>query len=83
VKKIGGEKIEKLFSIKTTIILRDKMSNINIDFVQANQPSFFVHFAYANVTEEMVSQTLEELNLGTIREISGLEIQLPTKYAKN
>ncbi|MFM2009760.1 MAG: hypothetical protein RLZZ479_150 [Bacteroidota bacterium] len=70
MKKIGGKKIEKLFSIKTTIILRDKMSNINIDFVQANQPSFFVHFAYANVTEEMVSRTLEELNLGTIREIS-------------
>jgi hypothetical protein len=70
MKKMGGKKIEKLFPTKTTIILRDKMSNINIDFVQATQPSFFVHFAYANVTEEMVSQTLEELNLGTIREIS-------------
>ena len=46
------------------------MSNINLDFVQTNQPSFFVHFAYANVTEEMISRTLEELNLGDIREIS-------------
>jgi hypothetical protein len=46
------------------------MSNINLDFVQATQPSFFVHFAYANVTEEMISQTLEALNLGSIREIS-------------
>jgi hypothetical protein len=46
------------------------MSNINLDFVQAAQPSFFVHFAYANVTEEMISQTLEALNLGSIREIS-------------
>jgi hypothetical protein len=46
------------------------MSNINLDFVQTNQPSFFVHFAYANVTEEMISQTLEALNLGDIREIS-------------
>jgi hypothetical protein len=46
------------------------MSNINLDFVQSNQPSFFVHFAYANVTEEMISQTLEALNLGNIREIS-------------
>jgi hypothetical protein len=46
------------------------MSNINLDFVQATQPSFFVHFAYANVTEEMISQTLEALNLGNIREIS-------------
>ena len=46
------------------------MSIINLDFVQTNQPSFFVHFAYANVTEEMISRTLEELNLGDIREIS-------------
>jgi hypothetical protein len=46
------------------------MSNINLDFVQTSQPSFFVHFAYANVTEEMISQTLEALNLGSIREIS-------------
>ncbi len=46
------------------------MSNINLDFVQASQPSFFVHFAYANVTEEMISQTLEAVNLGSIREIS-------------
>jgi hypothetical protein len=64
------KKIEKLFSIKTNIISCYKMSNINLDFVQANQPSFFVHFAYANVTEEMISQTLEALNLGSIREIS-------------
>lgn len=46
------------------------MSTINLDFVQTNQPSFFVHFAYANVSEEMISQTLEALNLGDIREIS-------------
>jgi hypothetical protein len=64
------KKIEKLFSIKTNIISCYKMSNINLDFVQAAQPSFFVHFAYANVTEEMISQTLEALNLGSIREIS-------------
>ena len=64
------KKIEKLFSIKTNTISCYKMSNINLDFVQATQPSFFVHFAYANVTEEMISQTLEALNLGIIREIS-------------
>jgi hypothetical protein len=67
---ISLKKIEKLFSIKTNIISCYKMSNINLDFVQAAQPSFFVHFAYANVTEEMISQTLEALNLGSIREIS-------------
>jgi hypothetical protein len=64
------KKIEKLFSIKTNTISCYKMSNINLDFVQAAQPSFFVHFAYANVTEDMISQTLEALNLGSIREIS-------------
>lgn len=64
------KKIEKLFSIKTNTISCYKMSNINLDFVQVAQPSFFVHFAYANVTEDMISQTLEALNLGIIREIS-------------
>lgn len=46
------------------------MSAINLDFIQVNQPSFFIHFAYANVTEQMINRTLEELNLGSIREIS-------------
>jgi hypothetical protein len=46
------------------------MSNINLDFVERSQPSLFIHFAYTNVTEEMVSRTLNELDLGTIKEIS-------------
>jgi len=64
------KKIEKLFSTKTTINCDNKMSNINLDFIQSSQPSFFVHFAYSNVTEEMISRTLESLNLGSIREIT-------------
>lgn len=46
------------------------MSNINLDFVERSQPSLFIHFAYSNVTEEMVSRTLNELDLGNIKEIS-------------
>jgi len=46
------------------------MSNVNLDFIERNQPSLFIHFAYPNVTEEMVSRTLDELDLGSIREIS-------------
>jgi hypothetical protein len=45
------------------------MSNINLDFIES-QPSLFIHFAYQNVTEEMVSRTLNELNLGNIKEIT-------------
>ena len=46
------------------------MSNINLEFVERSQPSLFIHFAYQNVTEEMVRRTLDALDLGTIKEIS-------------
>lgn len=46
------------------------MADICLDFVQHNQPSFFVHFAYANVSKELIYRTLEELDLGIIAEVS-------------
>jgi hypothetical protein len=46
------------------------MSNINLDFIERSQPSLFIHFAYQNVTEEMVSRTLNDLDLGNIKEIT-------------
>lgn len=47
-----------------------KMSDICLDFVQINQPSFFIHFAYSNVSREIILQTLEELNLGIVGDIT-------------
>ena len=46
------------------------MSVINLDFLNQTQPSFFVHFAYENVSETMISQTLQTLDLGIIGDIS-------------
>lgn len=46
------------------------MSVINLDFLNQTQPSFFVHFAYENVSETMISQTLQTLDLGIISDIS-------------
>ena len=46
------------------------MSVINLDFLDPRQPSFFVHFAYENVTESMIMQTLETLDLGIIEYVS-------------
>jgi hypothetical protein len=46
------------------------MSTTNLDFISENQPSFFIHFAYENVSERMIVTTLEKLNLGIIRNVS-------------
>lgn len=46
------------------------MSNINIDFLERTQPSLYIHFAYQNVSEEMVHRTLEALDIGAIHGIT-------------
>ena len=65
------EKIEKLFAIKNESTHHKTMSNttVNLDYIERSQPSLFIHFAYQNITEEMVSRTLDALDLGSIKEI--------------
>jgi hypothetical protein len=46
------------------------MSVINLDFLNPSQPSFFVHFAYENVSQAMIIETLETLDLGVISDVS-------------
>ena len=46
------------------------MSVINLDFLHPTQPSFFVHFAYENVSQSMIVETLETLDLGIISNVS-------------